>query len=129
MFSFLKIVLQYWNTSDGALKNINNIYMYNNQNNVATFETETHSQQQSQTTPSAPSIPSPGKLRILQRNENTSSLTPKNGVSPSVQNMGVTNEDLNHVIQLIQNTVQALTMFEKQFLAHKDNLLNKVANL
>ena len=94
--------------------------MYNNQNNVATFETEIHSQQQSQTTPSAPSIPSPGKLRILQRNENTSSLTPKNGVSPSVQNRGVTNEDLNHVIQLIQNTVQALTMFKKQFLAHKD---------
>ena len=101
MFSFLKILLQYWNTSDRALENINNIYMYNNQNNVATFETETHSQQLSQTTPSAPSIPSPDKLRIIQRNENTSSITPKNGVSPSVQNRGVTNEDLSNVIQLI----------------------------
>ena len=88
MFSFLKIVLQYWNTSDGALKNINNIYMYNNQNNVATFETETHSQQQSQTTPSAPSIPSPGKLRILQRNENTSSLTPKKRSEPLCTKQG-----------------------------------------
>ena len=64
-------------------------------------------------------MPSPHNLRILQRNKNTSSLTTKNGVNDSVQNRGVTNEDLN-VIQLIQNTMHKLTTFEKQFIAHKD---------
>ena len=92
----------------------------NNQNNVKTFETENHSQQQSQTTLSPPRMPSPRKLRILQTNENTSSLTPKNGVNPYVKSRVVTNDDLNNFIQLIQNTMQALTAFLKQFIAHKD---------
>ena len=65
-------------------------------------------------------IPSPRKLRILLRNENTSSLTPKNGMNASVQNRDVTYEDLNDVILLIQNNMQALTTFEKQFIPHKD---------
>ena len=59
-------------------------HLKNNQNNVASFATENNSQQQMQTTPSTPSMLSPRKLRILQRNENTSSLTPKNGVNASV---------------------------------------------
>ena len=70
-------------------------YLKNNQNNVKTFTTENNSQQQSQTRPSLPSMPSPHKLQILQRNENTSSLTPKNGVNASVQNRHMTNKDLN----------------------------------
>ena len=70
-------------------------YLKNNQNNVKTFTTENNSQQQSQTRPSLPSMPSPHKLQILQRNENTSSVTPKNGVNASVQNRGMTNKDLN----------------------------------
>ena len=37
----------------------------------------------------------------------------------SVQNSGVRNEDLNNVIQLIQNTIQSLVTFEKQFTAQK----------
>ena len=52
-------------------------HLKNNQNNVTTFVTKNHLQQQIQTTPSPPSMPSPRKLRILQRNENTSSVTPK----------------------------------------------------
>ena len=59
-------------------------HLKNNQNNVRSFPTENNSQQQMQTTPSTPSMLSPRKLRILQRNENTSSLTPKNGVNASV---------------------------------------------
>ena len=59
-------------------------HLKNNQNNVTSFATENNSQQQMQTTPSTPSMLSPRKLRILQRNENTSSLTPKNGVNASV---------------------------------------------
>ena len=59
-------------------------HLKNNQNNVTSFATENNSQQQIQTTPTPPSMPSPRKLRILKRNENTSSLTPKNGVSASV---------------------------------------------
>ena len=92
----------------------------NNQNKVTNSETENHLQQQSQTKHSLPSMPSPRKMRILQRSENTSSLTPDNGVSTSVQNRCVTNEDLNGVIQLIQSTMQALTTLEKQFIALKD---------
>ena len=65
-------------------------------------------------------MPSLRKLRIFQRNENISPLSPKNGVKASVENRGVTNDDLNNVIQLIQNTMQALTTFEKQFITHKD---------
>ena len=59
-------------------------HLKNNQNNVTSFATENNSQQQMQTTPSTPSMLSPRKLRILQRNENTSSLTPKNGVNATV---------------------------------------------
>ena len=59
-------------------------HLKNNQNNVTSFATKNNSQQQMQTTPSTPSMLSPRKLRILQRNENTSSLTPKNGVNASV---------------------------------------------
>ena len=59
-------------------------HLKNNQNNVTSFATENNSQQQMQTTSSTPSMLSPRKLRILQRNENTSSLTPKNGVNASV---------------------------------------------
>ena len=33
---------------------------------------------------------------------------------------GMTNEDLSNVRQLIQNTMQASTTFEKQFIAHND---------
>ena len=51
-------------------------YLKNDQNTVKTFTTENNSQQQSQTMPSLPSMPSPHKLQILQRNENTSSVTP-----------------------------------------------------
>ena len=59
-------------------------HLKNNQNNVTSFATENNSQQQIQMTPTPPSMPSPRKLRILQRNQNTSSLTPKNGVNASV---------------------------------------------
>ena len=52
-------------------------HLKNNQNKVTNSETENHSQQQSQTTSSPPSMLSPRKLRILQRHEHTSSLTPK----------------------------------------------------
>ena len=41
-------------------------------------------------------------------------------MNASVQNKGVTKEDLNDAIQIIQNTMQALTTFEKQFTEHKD---------
>ena len=40
-------------------------HLKNNQNKVTNFETENHSQQQSQTTPSPPNMPSPSKFRIL----------------------------------------------------------------
>ena len=41
-------------------------------------------------------------------------------MNASVQNRDVTNEDLNDVILLIQNNMQALTTFEKQFIPYKD---------
>ena len=40
-------------------------HLKNNQNKVANSETEYHSQQQNQTTPSPPSMPSPRELQIL----------------------------------------------------------------
>ena len=40
-------------------------HLKNNQNKVANSETEYHSQQQNQATPSPPSMPSPRELQIL----------------------------------------------------------------
>ena len=56
-------------------------HLKNNYNKVINSETENHSQQQSQ-----------AKMlqRILERNEITSPLTPKNRMNASVQNRGVT---------------------------------------
>ena len=87
-------------------------HLKSNQNKATNSESENHSQQQNQAAPSTSSMASPHKLQILQRNEDKSSLTLKNGVNASAQNGSVKNEDLNDVIQLIQNTMQALTTFE-----------------
>ena len=95
-------------------------HLKNNQNNVTTFATKNNSQEQSQTTSSLLSMPSPRKLQRFQRNETTSSLTPKNRANTSVQNRGMASEDLNNMVQPIQNVMQALTTFGKKFIAHKD---------
>ena len=52
-------------------------HVKNNQNKVTKSKTENHSQNKATQHPYPPRMPSPRNLRILQRNENISSVTPK----------------------------------------------------
>ena len=66
-------------TLTSELKNLRN-----NQNKATNSENENDTQQEIQTTPSPPLMQSLCKYRMLQRNNNTSSELPKNGVSASL---------------------------------------------
>ena len=52
-------------------------HVKNNQNKATKSKTENHSQNKATQHPYPPCMPSPHNLRILQRNENISSVTPK----------------------------------------------------
>ena len=77
-------------------------------------------EQEPQTTVFSPQPPTPRKIRILQRGDNaTTPQAPKNLQSASAVDRGVTKDDIKEVMSLIQNTMQALTVFEKRFSEQK----------
>ena len=102
--------IQSLTTEIKLLKTCNTLSNHNN--NKSTEITE----QNPKTTPFLLQPPSHGKHCKFLRRENATNLQPpKNLWGASAQDSSVTKQEARQVLKFIQNTMQTLTVFQKQF--------------